>query len=83
MSTMKPRSPLPWISCLGDVIGADKIPVVLEIGSTKNADYITHACNAYPKLIKLLHAIDAGMRPETAALAARNTLLDLGELPPE
>jgi hypothetical protein len=52
--SMKPRSPLPWTGCLGDVIGADKIPVVLEIGSIKNADHITHACNAYPKLVEML-----------------------------
>jgi hypothetical protein len=37
------------MSCLGDVVAADKVPVVVGI-SPQNADYIIEACNAYPKL---------------------------------
>jgi hypothetical protein len=85
---MKPRSPLPWTGCLGDVIGADKIPVALEIGSIKNADYITQACNAYPKLVEMLkklyegkyleisEGVYEGVDSEISAL-----LKELGELP--
>jgi hypothetical protein len=69
MTQTTPRSPLPWMSSLGDVVGADKAPVVLEI-SAQNADYIVQACNAYP-----------GHVEEIARLRERVALLDslLGE----
>jgi hypothetical protein len=44
---MTPKSPLPWMSSLGDVVGADKVPVVLEI-SAQNADYIAPGLQRVP-----------------------------------
>jgi hypothetical protein len=71
-SDIKPKSPLPWMSSLGDIVGADKIPVVVEI-SAQNADYIVEAANAYPGL--------AEKDAEITRLRERVALLDglLGE----
>jgi hypothetical protein len=91
-SDIEPKSPLPWTSCFGDIVGADKIPVVLEI-SAKNADYITHACNAYPKLVAMLKTISTGgyviarERDYTQTILPvsqiKALLIELGELPIE
>ena len=74
--SIKPRAPLPWMSSLGDIVGADKVPVVLEI-SAQNADYIVEAANAYPKLVEREPEKDA----EITRLRERCALLDslLGE----
>ena len=92
MSNIKPRSPLPWISCLGDVVGADKVPVVLGI-SAKNADYIIHAANAYPRFVELLKTISTGGYVIARERSGEQSILpvgqikallaELGELPPE
>jgi hypothetical protein len=68
---MTPKSPLPWMSSLGDIVGADKVPVVLGI-SAKNADYITQACNAYPGLVER----EAEKDEEIARLRERAALLE-------
>ena len=81
-SDVKPKSPLPWTSCLGDIVGADKVPVVIEI-SAKNADYITHACNAHPKLVEMLKALSDGATVygqwSLLSRKARELLKELGE----
>jgi hypothetical protein len=48
-SDVKPKSPLPWMSSLGDIVGADKVPVVVEI-SAQNADqsWLVEARSAVP-----------------------------------
>jgi len=71
MISIKPRAPLPWMSSLGDIVGADKVPVVLEI-SAQNADYIVEAANAYPKLVEL----EAEKDEEIIRLRQRVALLD-------
>jgi hypothetical protein len=64
------------MSSLGDIVGADKVPVVLEI-SAQNADYIVQAANAYPGLVEREAEKDA----EITRLRERCALLDslLGE----
>ena len=87
-SEMKPKSPLPWMSCFGDIVGADKVPVVVEI-SAQNADYIVQAANAYPKLVELLKKLNSGEYFEInrsgvyegVAFEISALLKELGELP--
>jgi hypothetical protein len=49
---MKPKTPLPWKAWpLGDITGPDHQRVTdVYPPHHDDADYITHACNAYPKL---------------------------------
>jgi hypothetical protein len=73
---MKPVTPLPWkieidIDAV-DIVGADDANVACY--ANKNADYLVHAANAYPKLVAGLHAFLADAEMVLDALQATNGL---------
>lgn len=78
---MKPETDLPW-----DDIEASHI-FYIEDGeryndtvSYQDREYMTHACNAYPKLVENLKSTATGCGDQGCALSAKELLRELGEL---
>jgi hypothetical protein len=83
---MKPATPLPWkVSgtgyVCGPVEGATHVIIDCSLLPGDSA-YITHACNAYPKLVTALIFCATGKEGDVivARKAARGLLRELGEL---
>ena len=97
--TAKPATPLPWFSMVDNVFAGDARDMkttrfVADIQGPleqrlKDATYIAHAANAYPKLVEALpqaiHALRASLRgvpvrnADEIIVGAENLLLSLGE----
>lgn len=74
----EPETPLPWKSSgAGYLCGtSDNGWVVVDSDlSDRDAEYIQHACNAYPKLVKALRRYC-----KNGFLSAEELLKELGEL---
>jgi hypothetical protein len=74
---MKPVSPLPWKIVLDEsVCAADDTTIAYDLNFSEDADYLIHACNAYPKLVECLKQFAGGWEGRRA----ENLLKELGEL---
>lgn len=92
-TNLKPATPLPWrvaaveegrFPCypINDSKGVNISNVYIHArgGSNKDAEYIAHACNAYPKLVDAVQMLTYGSErnPEAWHFAMR-LLRELGE----
>jgi hypothetical protein len=81
---MKPATPLPWQAndrCI-DTMGTEQpaLATLCHGSPEQNADYIAHACNAYPKLVEALRNVMRSDKFKAAAeFDARLLLRELGE----
>jgi hypothetical protein len=88
----KPATPLPWFENWnnpqdGWIEGQSQQVVVLtgvqdgqdQDDADKDAAYIAHAANAYPKLVRALYNIQRDVRTRQDIEDARDLLRELGE----
>ena len=74
-----PESELPWYSFLSGIENKQKAILSTSSLSIKDQQYIVHACNAYPKLVKALRDIWLSGDYESDAVDILPLLKELGE----